>query len=111
MGDKEVIPSSLLATEAPLQKHSRQDDKLTGFTLLHFQISLVLEQSFHLENQLPEGWAIPRKAILPQVDQRGTDISNLHRDGRPCSQEDNFWILAFFLYGKIHIKSSFLCVK
>lgn len=46
----------------------------------------------------------PGKAVIPYVDKCGADISNLHRDGRPCSQEDDFWILFFFVYGKIHIK-------
>lgn len=51
------------------------------------------------------------KAIIPEVDERGADISNLHGDGGPCSQEDDFWILAFFLYGKIQMKGSLLSVK
>lgn len=57
-----------------------------------------------------DGCMFPGKAVIPYVDKCGADISNLHRDGRPCSQEDDFWILFFFVYGKIHIKG-FLWVK
>lgn len=51
------------------------------------------------------------KAIIPEVDKCGADISNLHGDGGPCSQEDDFRILIFFLYGKMHMKGSLLSVK
>jgi hypothetical protein len=45
------------------------------------------------------------EVVIPDVDKCGADISNLHWDGRPCTEEDNFWIVASFLW-KIYVKQS-----
>lgn len=69
------------------------------FVRLHFPIGLGGGTGV-----LSGSWRAPGGAV-PYVDKRGTDVPNLHRDGRPRSEEDDFWILAAFLYGKTRTES------
>lgn len=52
--------------------------------------------------QGPPAGGASLQGLLPDIDERGAHVPDLHWDRGPCSQEDHFWVLAASLYGKTH---------
>ena len=50
--------------------------------------------------QGPPAGGASLQGFIPDVDERGAHVPDLHWDRRPCPQEDHFWVLAAGRYGK-----------